>query len=228
MVVGVELLARRVDLLHTVLLELIEKIPLGHLDTLDERAERLVGRSAGLVGDGLERAPQVVAHAEHVAGEVRHRILAPLGKFLFRAAAKIFHLRHRAQHPVLEFRVLGLKRFDRVHLLAGIGRLGLVHTGLCGGRARGFFRFGFRLAGFGHDAWNSRKSCLWSGAGGFTDRHALMRMRTRTACIRMRRKPLVRRRTGFGSAGVRTPCGSSLRACSSAPHRPAWRPAHRP
>ena len=126
----VELLALGLDAADAELGQRLLQPALGHLDALDERGERRVAAAALLLRHRVDGAAEVVADRQHVAGEIRHRVLARVGDLALGPPAEVLHLGERAQELVLEVGDLGAAapRLRR--------RRRRPPRGACGGRRR--------------------------------------------------------------------------------------------
>src|SRR6201986_1938416 len=105
---GVEFLARRVELSHAMALEGLGELTLGELDALDQAGKPAL-RLARLARHRLERPPKIVGDGKHIAGESRNRIGTGVGYFLLGAPAQILHFRESAKELVLEVRLFLLE-----------------------------------------------------------------------------------------------------------------------
>ncbi len=130
MAVRVEALALRVDARDAVALQHVQKLALGDLDPVEEALQRRV-LGGGIGGNVLDRAAEVVADREHVAGEIGNGVTRRIGLLALGAAAKVLHVGERAQQAVAHIGILGDERLD-----LGRGRgswievLGLLSRGL--------------------------------------------------------------------------------------------------
>jgi hypothetical protein len=97
-----------------VALQRLQEVALGELDALDEGLERPVRRFARLRRHAVERPAHVVGDGQRVAGEVRHRVEARVGRFPLRAAAQVLYVGERPQELLAQVGPLRFEAHDRL------------------------------------------------------------------------------------------------------------------
>ena len=86
----------------------------GGLHAFDHGLDLRIGGIAHRRRQVRQRAREIVGDGQHVAGEVRHGIVAGVGPLAFGAAARILRLGQRAQQLVLQLDILGIQRRDDI------------------------------------------------------------------------------------------------------------------
>src|SRR5689334_2385809 len=153
MLMRVEFLALRVELLHAMLFEHLEELALGELDAVEEAFDGRVRLLAELVVERLQGALHIVGHRHDVARKLGDAILARVSHLALGAPAQVLHFGQRAQPAIL---VLGRlarqngRRIDTGWIVAGrpgpLVRSWIVRTRVGGvallaaGRANGIIR----------------------------------------------------------------------------------------
>ena len=108
MEVVVEPLAERVDPGDAVASQRHLEFSHRHLDAVGDRLHRLVAL-APLGGDAVQRAAQIVAHAQQILGEARDRVGPRVLDVLLRPPARVLGIGKRAEQLVLERLVAALR-----------------------------------------------------------------------------------------------------------------------
>ena len=110
MEVRIELLTDRLKLFDAMTLQRLEQIAFGQRDAFDQR----FGRAVGVLRRAFQRPGDVIGDIEHIAREGRHGVGAAVLHVARRPPTEIFHLGQCAQELVLQFRLLGFERRQRV------------------------------------------------------------------------------------------------------------------